>query len=429
MAMNESKRPSETELMDFAKQKLLDGPTELAEGDRPGSLACLSVRFALEFSMDGTARDVAYAQVERHMRLCVAATTGFEKLVTLAGSEPLLAEAAYDLINNTQTDAVWHLAHHSDLNCVDRGRRGELVAALIVMHARDAARGASLINRRWVTVADYMKALLPPSDYENLRVSRPTFWRKEDDKPFEEMFQDYGMWFNHVIKIEDTKMISVKNLWKFITRGAMVLCSNNQEGIDILLPICDTKQKLSRHSVTAILIQVKNDDRFKKNLHKVLFDGMSPLKLGIFPKDGSSTRVTPKSTGDRVTPKPVIRLVFALASSEAEAGVVFRTRADPNRKLYSDQFTAFDIWLAGLSPKTFRQIGKDSEPYRILLERSLRPHDAFELIDDPLVDKKSKGLRMSRRKRVAPLTFYNPDHEAIHRKDDQGPASSTLPVN
>ena len=36
MAMNESKRPSETELMDFAKQKLLDGPTELAEGNRPG---------------------------------------------------------------------------------------------------------------------------------------------------------------------------------------------------------------------------------------------------------------------------------------------------------------------------------------------------------------------------------------------------------
>ena len=437
--MNESKRPSETELMDFAKQKLLDGPTELADGNRPGSLACLSVRFALEFNMDGTARDVAYAQVERHMRLCVAATTGFEKLVTLAGSEPLLAEAAYDLINKTQTNAVWHLAHHSDLNCIDRGRRGELVAALIVMHARDAARGASLINKRWITVADFMKALLPPSDYEKLRVSRPTFWREEDDKPFEEIFQDYGMWFNHVIKIEDTKMISAENLWKFVTRGAMILCTNNQEGIDIVLPICDATQKLSRHSMTAILIQVKNDDKFKKNLQKVLFDGMNPLKLGIFHKDRSSTRVTskststtpktPKSTSNSVTPKPVIRLVFALASSEAEAGVIFRTRANADRKIYFDQFTAFDIWFAGLSSKTFRQIGKDSEPYRILLERSLRPHDAFELIDDPLVDKKAKELRMSRRKRVAPLTFYMPEHEAIHRKDDQGRASSILPAN
>jgi hypothetical protein len=410
--------PSETALVDFAKQKLLDGPTALAENDRPGSLACLSVRFALEFSMDGTARDVAYAQVERHMRLCVAATTGFEKLVTLAGSEPLLAEAAYELINNTQTNAVRHLAHHLDLNCIDRGRRGELVAALIIMHARDAARGASSANSRWVTVADFMEALLPPSDYEKLRNSRPTFWREEDDKPFEELFEGYGMWFNHVIKIEDRKMISVENLWKFVTRGAMVLCSNNQDGIDIVLPLCDTKQKLSRNSMTAILIQVKNDERFKKKIAPTLFDRMSPSKLGIFPKNRSSTTVIPK---------PVIRLVFALASPQA--GVVFRERANPNRKRHFNNFTAFDIWLAGLSTDTFRQIGGDLGPYHILLERSLRPHDAFELTDDPLVGEKAKKLRKSRRQRVAPLAFSRPDHEAIHRKDDQEPGSSTLPVD
>jgi hypothetical protein len=35
--------------MDYVKQKLPDGPTVLRNG---GSLACLSVRFALEFNMD-----------------------------------------------------------------------------------------------------------------------------------------------------------------------------------------------------------------------------------------------------------------------------------------------------------------------------------------------------------------------------------------
>lgn len=53
--------------MDFAKHKLLDDHAALANDDRPGSLACLSVRFALDFCMDGTVRNVAYAQVERHM--------------------------------------------------------------------------------------------------------------------------------------------------------------------------------------------------------------------------------------------------------------------------------------------------------------------------------------------------------------------------
>jgi hypothetical protein len=71
----DGKFKSEKELMDFAKGKLLDGPSTLGN-DRSGSLACLSVRFALEFNMDGTAGDVARTQVERHMRLCLAATAG-----------------------------------------------------------------------------------------------------------------------------------------------------------------------------------------------------------------------------------------------------------------------------------------------------------------------------------------------------------------
>jgi hypothetical protein len=51
--------------MDFAKQKLLDGPNVIAKENRPGTLACLSVRFALDFNMNGSGRDVACAQVVR----------------------------------------------------------------------------------------------------------------------------------------------------------------------------------------------------------------------------------------------------------------------------------------------------------------------------------------------------------------------------
>ncbi|KAH9991140.1 hypothetical protein BJV77DRAFT_554959 [Russula vinacea] len=273
----------DTLIVEFAEQKLLDGAIDL---DRPGTLACLSVRFALEFNVDGTARDVACAQVERHMRICVAATTGFEKLVTVAGSEPLLAEAAYDRMKRTQTNPARHLAGHSDLHCIDRGRRGELVAALLIMQAHDEARGESS-GRRWVSVANFMKALLPTSKHDELLKCRPTFWREGEDQPFEEIFKDYGMWFNHVIKIEDGEMFSVEHLWKFVTRGAMILCSNGQKGIDIVLPVCHTKQNLSSDSMTAILIQVKNAERFKKNIHESLFDAMSPFDLGVFPEEGS----------------------------------------------------------------------------------------------------------------------------------------------
>lgn len=58
------------------------------------SLACLSVRFPLEFDFsDPKARSLVRKQIEHHMRLCTIATSGFDVLFTTVGSEPLLAEA------------------------------------------------------------------------------------------------------------------------------------------------------------------------------------------------------------------------------------------------------------------------------------------------------------------------------------------------
>jgi hypothetical protein len=199
---------------------------------------------------------------------------------------------------------VPHLAEHSDLNCVDRGRRGELVATLIIMQARDAA-GPN--ERRWVSVCEFMEALLPLDAYEYLQSSLPTFWREGENRPFSETFEDCALWFNHVIKIEDGAMINTELLWTFITRGAMIMCSRNQDRIDIVLPVCATKGNLSRDSVTAILIQVKNAKRIGCSIDKTIFDGMDPFSLGLF---------------DKGSQKPVIRMVFALASSPP--GVLFR---------------------------------------------------------------------------------------------------------
>jgi len=386
-------------LMDLAKSKLLDGPNTLGK-DRSGSLACLSVRFALEFNMDGTAGDVARTQVERHMRLCLAATAGRDTLVTLAGSEPLLAEAAYELMKGTQSNPVYHLANHSDLNCVDRGRRGELVAALLIMRACDAARAVSS-GQRWIPVDVFMEELLPPDAYEIFKRSFPTSYCKNENKEFVATFEDYGIWFNHVIKVEQHKMFSADHLWKYITRGAMILCSSNQEGIDIVIPICHTQRPLSRDSVTAILVQVKNAEDFQLTIKKTLFDKMDPIALGLFPNTEEL----------KVAPKPVIRIVFALAAHKA--GVEVRTEPQ-RRRHHEDPFTAFDIWCAGLGDKAFKHTDADLVWYQQLLERSLRPHDAFDLPDEGKGHKETRIVRGSLRRRMAPLTAFHDAHHAIH---------------
>jgi hypothetical protein len=44
------------------------------------------------------AHGVAHAQVEQNMQLCISVTARLEKMVTIPGSEPLLTEAAYQLM-------------------------------------------------------------------------------------------------------------------------------------------------------------------------------------------------------------------------------------------------------------------------------------------------------------------------------------------
>ena len=403
--------------MDYVKQKLLDGPIVLENDNRAGSLACLSTRFALEFNVD-TPRNVTHAQVERHMRLCITATPGLENLITIPASEPILAEASYELMKNGM-NAVCHLARHADLNCIDRGRRGELVAALLFMQAYDAAR--KLSRGRSVSVANFMEALLPSAKYKTLLGSAPTSWpmNHPDNATFEEIFKDYGMWFNHVIKVESKEMISIDHLWKFVMRGAFILCATNQEGIDIVLPVCHMTQTLGPDSVTAVVIQVKNAADYKAALQGHLFDAMdSIVRSGIFSEVDRDLDSDSKATTLAKTPaesnkkkrklnterKAVIRIVFALASPEA--AVVFREQS--KKKYCLGGFTTFDIWLAGLSDNTFKQIqDTDVGPYRTLLERSLTPHwhDTFKSKGVPQIGEDARKLRGARRRKMAPLTF------------------------
>lgn len=386
----------EEETLQFAKQKLLDGKVELSDNDISGSLACLAIRFGLEFNEDPESRDVSCTQVERHMRLCLAATTGFERLVTCSGSEPILAEAAYEILQSSNSSPVHRLANHANLYCVDRGRRGELVAALIIMQARDASLGTILPRRRWITVTEFMQELLPPSAFDTLITSFPMFWRKGEDVTFGLTFEDYRMWFNHIIKVEDSKVIRAEYIWKYITRGAMIMCKNNQYGVDIILPVCHMEGRISSQSITAIYIQVKNAEGYNLNVDNTLFASMDPYKLGLFSN----------------SPRPIIRMVFALGSSQAGVRIPSRER-EPH---HPHHYTSFDIWCAGLSTESFQQIGNDIDSYRTLLDRSLQPNDVFELKETKYqyLGDETKVERGRLRKSMAPLVMFD-GHDGIHQ--------------
>jgi hypothetical protein len=73
----------------------------------------------------------------------------------------------------------------------------------------------------------------------------------------------------------------------------------------------------------------------------------------------------------------------------------------------------------------FKCIGDDLDPYQVLLERSLQPHDVFELkeVDDPFLDGSTRKNRGYRRRQMAALTMSHEAHTSIWLPDETGPDS------
>jgi hypothetical protein len=216
------------------------------------------------------------------------------------------------------------------------------------------------------------------------------------------------MWFNHIIRVGTGEMMKAEHLWKFITRGAMIVCPSKYGGVDIVLPVCVAKGNLSRDTVTAILIQVKTSDLFQCSINNTCFNEMDP-SLGVF-SEGQS-------------PRPIIRVVFALGSHEA--GILIRgprdsesghdgsdsghgsDDSDDDNSDCQGDFTSFDIWCAGLSPDTFKDIGGDLAAYKVLLDRSVRTQvsEALDMSVYPYLSDETKAAILKARRRMLAIEF------------------------
>jgi hypothetical protein len=373
------------------------------------SLACLSVRFPLEFDLSKPdARDRVTKQIEHHMRLCTIATRGFDVLFSTVGSEPLLAEAAAWAMVKGNTNPIRELSKYMGENCVHHGNRGELVAALLVMQARDALTNSQSEIRRpkWVYVCEFLKSLLGPSAETDAYT--PSVAISDDgSQTLFTTFKRARMWFNHVLKIRNDDLINVQYLWKFISRGAMILCANNQRGVDIVLPICYSGDGLSRDNVTAILIQVKNDTSFGGNIHGYLFDAMDPFTVGLFNK--------------RSRPRPIIRMVFALASKTSVVKPDISPRSSPRTNKHGN-FTSYDIWCAGTSRETFPIMGADEDAYRRLVDRTRFPDQEYAVgaIQGVKYPKEVEKGKIELLRQFNPLLEVGIEHQSWGEKKGKG---------
>lgn len=228
--------------------------------------------------------------------------------------------------------------------------------------------------QRVVRVIDFLQALLPESCHEQLKchIQSECLTLESSTETLGDTFKNAHIWFNHFIRVYT---LDVDCLWHYIVRGAAIICANNHGGSDLLIPIL-FNNCLLKENVSAILVQVKNDPFYQANIISDTFERMNPFGISrVFSEELQS-------------PRPVIRMVFALASGTPAIKFGYPASTHPtcsceqNTQLKAQKngstpkFAAYDIWCAGTSSETFRVI-QEHENY-IYQELLIRTRDNYD---------------------------------------------------
>jgi hypothetical protein len=102
-------------------------------------LACLAARIYLNFHPTNLVdpSNLESILVEKHMRICIAVVNQRTSLITVAPSEPLLAEAASSLMGRRDFNAPTSLLYGLQCSGIDKGDQGELVGMLLLLLAHN----------------------------------------------------------------------------------------------------------------------------------------------------------------------------------------------------------------------------------------------------------------------------------------------------
>ncbi|TFY78103.1 hypothetical protein EWM64_g5907 [Hericium alpestre] len=363
----------------FAELKLLGRVVKreqkLQDSER---LACLSQRLPIEFQTTRyNTSDAERRQVENHMRVCLKVSDDLQSMTTINPSEPILSEAAFRIMDSREDFNV-PSALRDVLQgfSVHQGDRGELVALLLLTMARDQAVHDSIANgvpreqSRMVPVTAFLSHLFGSSAAPGILSATPSVVKDgslDANVKLCDQFKDSHLHFNHFVKVHEHNMVNRKYLWRLMSRGAAVLCA------DAITPFTYKDKVLNEENIGVILWQIKNNPAYTSTIKREFYDPlMNPHILGIL--DSGETTV------------PIIRVVLALAGNTPALKSV------PCTPGATGQFTSYDIWCSGMSPKFYGPIteGSSKEVWDALLHASRGWEKLYSE-----GDKESQQLRMS----------------------------------
>ena len=323
------------EIIQFAVAKLLNTDYTTKNISNTQALACLSQRLPVEFnSTNYLSQEKEREQVEGHMRVCLKIDAAFETMTTTSSSEPILSEAAYFVMQRGSLSAPKALKSVMEGFSISKGDRGEFLALLLLILARDATvgppdeLGRPIKGKRWFGLADFLYGQVFQKQDGSSRLVDAKSLRALRMLPKD--FPHAQLHFSHFVKVHEYRAIDIDSLLLLQGRGAAVLCANNQTAIDCINIFLKDGTKLVRENAGLTFYQVKNDPKYSSNPQPKTFAAMEPYDLSVLEEDDPAV--------------PLIKIVFALAAGTPSLNVV--------RRVPTKDYPAvvYEIWCAGLSP-------------------------------------------------------------------------------
>jgi hypothetical protein len=351
------------------------------------ALALLGCRFALNFHAYSS---LVSALCNSHMATCLFILQNPEHIIAGYPSEPVLAEAAAlasRRFNPFKIDKLLeHLINQVKEGVVEAGYRGELVAKIILLLARDSAvlgdisdspdtEAKSIINP--CTVHRYLNHLCGAKVVNEKLVQKSI-------AGFQGFLQGL-VYFTHFVNVVYTP--TLEDMKTFFMRGAAIFCRRMQEGIDCIIPVM-----LAGDEWSYILVSVKN------------YCNQSNLA----PAHSNAKKAHMQENANH----PYL-LLFMDVGPQLECKIetpISYSRAHLARKAQSNPSTALPMTLAitGLSAKNYpflKAYGNLEESLRKLANASVEPLDFIDSLPSwSRVEDKKRDL-----KRIMFLTYESND--------------------
>lgn len=368
-------------ILEFAIHKLL-GKLENGKALSNAQMyAVLSQRLALDIdtpqylltpASPSTLMQTMHEQIANHMRICLAVGSGVESLRGIASSEPILSEAACRIMNNEGLDFKLPIALSNVLSgfCINQSTCGELLVATFFIWARDQVvltklgPSSTLLSHHF-TVCDLFKSLFCGPSLEAILQSKPSLYPKNNTLyPFEQVFGNARMHFNHFVKPYELMTITCQFLIRFLARGAAALGANCEPSFGAVYPYLYEALNLDVKKLGFIIVQVKNHSNVSRNDIPEVFQKMDSFGCGLLSKSKDKSKKQSPFT------IPIIRILFLLSGTlDNVEPWVYSPPSDGATTLDEPLFTSYDFVCSGVSPAMLRPITTHPESWKALVNK------------------------------------------------------------